>query len=175
LIDPTTTNAGSMTLTLFDPTISAGGTITPGGAPVTVSISTPGQVGQLTFSGTAGQRVSLAVTQSTLSSETVSIVNPDGTTLASVKPLGTANGFIDTKVLPVTGTYTILIQPLGTGTGSVTLTLYNVPADASGSTTPGGSAVSVSVGTPGQGAQVTFAGVAGRRISLLVSHETVGT
>jgi hypothetical protein len=174
VVDPTTTNAGTMTLTLFDGTAAAPGTIVPGGAPVKVTITTPGQPGQLTFAGTAGQRVSLAATLSTLSGETISILKPDATTLASVHPLNTANAFIDATTLPVSGTYTILVQPAGTTTGSVTITLYTVPADASATALPGGAAASISVATPGQNARVTFSGVAGRRLSALVSNDTIG-
>src|SRR2546428_5000548 len=43
----------------------------------------PGQNARLTFDGTTGQRLSLAMTGVTLTSVSVSILKPDGTTLAS--------------------------------------------------------------------------------------------
>jgi len=45
----------------------------------------------------------------------------------------------------------------------MTLTLYDVAADVTGSITPGGSAVTVTISVPGQNAGVTFSGTAGRR------------
>ena len=63
------------------------GTITIGGPAVTVGITTAGQKGILTFSGTALQRVSLRLTNSTIGDPwggaSVSLLDPDGTTLAS--------------------------------------------------------------------------------------------
>ncbi len=173
-IDPAAANVGSMTLTLYDVPADATAPITPGGAAATLAVTTPGQNGRVTFAGTAGQRISLAVTQITAPGLTVTITNPDATTLASVKPFGTQNAFIDTKVLPATGTYTILANPSGTGTGNVTLTLYDVPADVAASITPGGAPVTAAVSTPGQNASLTFAGVAGHRVSLRMTNVTIG-
>jgi hypothetical protein len=45
--------------------------------------------------------------------------------------------FVDTKVLPATGEYRVLVDPLGMETGSVTVTLYDVPPDASASMSVG--------------------------------------
>jgi hypothetical protein len=173
-IDPAAANVGSLTFTLYDVPADATSPITPGGAAATLAITTPGQNGRVTFAGTAGQRISLAVTQITAPGLTVTITNPDATTLASVKPFGTSNAFIDTKVLPATGTYTILANPSGTGTGNVTLTLYDVPADVAASITPGGAPVIATVPTPGQNARLTFAGVAGHRVSLRMTNVTIG-
>jgi hypothetical protein len=41
--------------------------------------------------------------------------------------------FIDTQTLSEAGTYTIVVDPKDVSYGSTTLTLYDVPADASGS------------------------------------------
>ena len=49
---------------------------------------------------------------------------------------GTSGGFIDARTLPADGTYTLVVDPQGTATGSATLTLYDVPPDASGSIVP---------------------------------------
>jgi hypothetical protein len=175
VIDPAAANTGSMTLTLYDGSAGSSGTISPGGAPVTVAVNAPGATGQVTFAGTAGQRVSLTITQSTMSGYKVSILNPDSTVLASVSPTTTADAFIDTKTLPATGTYTIVVDPTGTTTGSVTLTLYAVPGDAAGTITPGGAAVSVAMTVPGQNASLTFAGTAGNRVSLRLTNVTIGS
>ena len=107
------------------------GTITPGGSPLTVTIANSGDNAAITFSGTANQRVSLNLTAVSISFSYVSIRKPDGTDLVSSRAVFTSGKFIDTVTLPTTGTYTIYIDPNGTATGSMTLTLYDVPADQS--------------------------------------------
>jgi hypothetical protein len=102
----------------------------------------------------------------------VYIKEPDGTTLASSAFVSTGGGFIDTQTLPVTGTYTILVDPQGTNTGSVTLTLYDVPADVTGSITADGPTVTITTTTVGQNAILTFSGTAGQRVSLQLSNST---
>lgn len=87
----------------------------------TVTITTANKIAMILFDGTAGQRVSLNITNVTTSWRTVTIYNPDGTTLASNYHY--SNGFIDTTTLPVTGTYTINIDPSGTNTGSMNVSV----------------------------------------------------
>ena len=178
-LNPQSSATGTMTVTVYDVPADATGTITPGGAPVSATVTTPGQNASLTFAGTAGQRISLklgnvTIGSSAISGTSVSILNPDATTLASVV-VGTSGGFLDTKTLPQTGTYTIRIDPQGANTGSITLTLYNVPPDATGAITVGGGAVAVTTTTPGQNASLTFSGTAGVRVSINVSNVTIGT
>ncbi|MFX4369991.1 hypothetical protein ABTA37_19875, partial [Acinetobacter baumannii] len=89
----------------------------------------------LTFSGTAGQRISL---QSSNVSEcfTWSIVNPDSSYLQA--PVGwCGNYYAGPYTLPVTGTYKLYIVPSNGAIGSVTWQIYNVPADTTGTITIG--------------------------------------
>src|SRR5262249_44596569 len=179
LIDPDTTNTGSINFTLFNAS-DLTTTITPGGAPVTITTTVLGQNATATFSGTASQRISLKMTGVTIGTSSccstrVSILNPGGITLVAPTYVGTSGGFIDTQTLPVSGIYTILVDPQGTDTGSITLTLYDVPADPSPSITPGGSPVTVTTTVPGQDAKPTFNGTAGQRISLRMTGVTIGT
>jgi hypothetical protein len=129
LVDPQGTNTGSITLTLSQ---DVTGTMTINGPAVTVNLTRPGQNARLTFGGTVGQRVSLGMTDVTIGTSTccgsqVSISTPDGTVLVSPTFIGTNGGTLDTPPLPATGTYTILVDPGGTSTGSITLTLSQVP------------------------------------------------
>jgi subtilisin family serine protease len=184
--------AGGVTLQVT--TASAGGTdvqtvsgsatqtypIVPGGDPVTVATTAPDENARLTFDGTAGARVSLKLTNVTIgssaySSAKVSILRPDGTSLVAPTYFGTSGGFVDTKTLPVTGRYAIVIDPQSTATGSVTLTLYDVPPDVAATLSPGGADATVTVSVPGQNAALTFAGVAGQRVSLALTGVTIGT
>ncbi len=171
-INPGGTNVGTATLTLYDVPADASPAIFPGSPAVDAIITTPGQNAQLSFSGTAGQRVSLNVAFGGLDTSTcnaVSVQNPDGTTLHSQTSACSATYFTDLLALSATGTYTIIVNPGGTNIGTATLTLYDVPADASPAIVPGGSAVDVIITTPGQNAQVTFSGTAGQRVSLSVA------
>jgi hypothetical protein len=177
LVDPWDTSTGSVTLTLYDVPADFSSPITPGGSPVTVTTTTAGQNGQATFAGTANQRVSLNVTGVNLTGGannwvTIAIKNPDGTTLTS-SVFDNAGGFIDVQTLPVTGTYTVFADPWDSATGSVTFTLYDVPADLSVSVTPGGPPVTVTNTTPGQNGRATFAATANQRVSLNITGVTL--
>ena len=93
------------------------GTITPGGSPLTVTIANANDNASITFSGTANQRVSLNITNVSISFSYVSILKPDGSTLTSTAVFSFGK-YIDTQTLPTTGTYTIFIDPQGTATGA---------------------------------------------------------
>ncbi|HZE69210.1 MAG TPA: discoidin domain-containing protein, partial [Pyrinomonadaceae bacterium] len=113
---------GSQTLTLNDVPADFSGTITPGGAAVTVTITTAGQNGQLTFSGTATQQITVHITNNPLGTVTVTLRKPDGSQLTS--STSSSSSFnLATQTLPTTGTYTISIDPAGAATGSLSLNL----------------------------------------------------
>ena len=62
-----------------------------------VTINTANKIALIVFDGVANQQISLQMTGVTISSSSVSILNPDGTTLASLGSVGTSGGFIDTR------------------------------------------------------------------------------
>jgi hypothetical protein len=146
--------------------------ITPGGPAVTVTISNAGTNATATFAGTKGQRVSLNISGSTISSFKVSLLKPSGSALFTVSATRTAK-FVDTNTLPATGTYKLVVDPNNNYTGKVTLQLYNVPADASANAIVGGAPGTVTTTVPGQDAYVTFSGVAGHRLSLSLTGVTI--
>ncbi len=174
LVDPQGTSTGGATVTLNDAT-DVTGTITADGTATSVTTTTPGQNARLTFSGTSGQRVSLQATNITVLAGTVSVLKPDGTTLSSTSFSSGGSFFIDVQTLPVTGTYTVFVDPSSTNTGSVTLRLYTVPADVTGTITIGGTAVTVTITVPGQNAQLTFSGTANQQVSLHGANNSIGT
>jgi hypothetical protein len=168
-------------LTLYDVPPDVTSSITPGGPPVTVSMGpVPGQNALVTFSGVQGQRIALGMSNVTIGTSTccsarVSITSPDLSTLVYATPVGRNGGFLDTKVLPQTGMYTILVDPQLADVGSMTLTLYNVPPDLTGTIAIGGPPVSLTLGpVPGQNATLTFTGAASQRVSLRLSNVTIG-
>lgn len=163
-----------MTLTLYDVPPDVTATASPGGPSVAVTVTTPGQDAHVTFAGVAGARVGVRV--SNVSANTyVSLLAPDGSSLARNVLVGAAGGFLDTETLPATGTYELLVDPAGATTGSVTLTVYDVPQDASFTGTVGGPPVQIGVTVPGQNARFSFAGAAGGRVSLVLSSVTVSS
>ena len=155
------------------------GTITAGGSAVTASMPTPGQNGALTFSGTSGQRISLAGTNALVGfiafacDVNVRILKPDASVLVANTCME-GSGFIDTTTLPSTGTYTIVVDPVNHAVGNVTLTLYDVPADTTGTVTVGGAAVGVTLGTPGQIGRLTFSGTASQQVTVRMASNTYG-
>jgi YD repeat-containing protein len=173
-VDSVGVATGSMTVTLSAIPADLTDSITAGGSPVTVSLTTAGRNARVTFSGSAGQRVSLHMTGVTMSSSVVSILKPDGSSLVSTT-VGTSGGFIDTNVLASPGTYTIVVNPNAAATGNMTLTLYDVPADLSGSIAPDGTPVTVTIGTPGQNATLAFSANIAQRISLRISSVTISS
>jgi hypothetical protein len=177
-VDPQGTDAGSLTLQLYTVPEDVTGSLPFGSASVTTTA--PGQNAQLTFAGVVGQRVSLKLSGVTMGTSTccsskVGILKPDGSSLVMGTLFGTSGGFVDTKVLPVSGMYTVVLDPQGMDVGNATATLYDVPPDVTGTLTAGGTSVNVSLGTPGQNATLTFAGTAGQRVTVRASNVTVGT
>jgi YD repeat-containing protein len=168
-LDPYGTNTGSATLALYafaDVTAP----IVPGGASVPVSIAVPGQLALLTFSGMAGQSVSAASTSSTWTScqfggqYNFGVLKPDGSILTLATNACGSTTFLDRVTLPVTGTYSVRIDPYGANTGSATVTLWDI-VDVTGSIALDGTAVSVPISAPSQNARLTFTGTAGQVVS----------
>jgi YD repeat-containing protein len=153
--------AGHLTLLLNDATTETG-PISVGGSAITPTVN-PGQDVKLTFSGTAGQQVSLGVWNSNLNNNpVVSILNPDGSTLASTT-LVWSSSFIDVQTLPTTGTYTVFVDT-GAAVGHLTVQLYDATTET-GPISVGGAAVTPTV-NPGQDVKLTFSGTAGQQVSL---------
>jgi len=166
MVDPASTNTGSMTLNLFN-IVNVTATITPGGT-TPITIVTPGQNAEVTFTGASGQHVSLTVSSVTIPGNTTyTVKKPDGSELTSGS-LGTSGGFLEIPYLPTAGTYTILVDPSGANTGNVSLTL-NDATDATNTITPGGGSVVITTTVPGQNARLTFSGTSGQRIAINAS------
>ncbi len=160
-VDPAATYTGNMTLTLYN-TPDVIGTIEIDGSTVAPTLTVPGQRARYTFTGTAGQLVNVGVSSVTITSSTVSMLKPDGTTVATTT-IGTGGGSLDPAALPVAGTYTIVLDPASTYTGSATVTLSS---PVTGSISIDGASVPVSLSRVGQTARYTFSGTAGQQVNL---------
>jgi hypothetical protein len=174
-LDPGVLNVGTVTMRLYSVPVDPVVSITPGGAPVTITTTAPGQDMFATFNGTVGQRVALNVAFGTGMSSScnyVSIQSPGGSyLLPSDTECGTSY-FSDVLTVTATGTHTIRVNPGGSNVGTATLTLYDVPPDATATIVPGGSPVTVTTTTPGQNALTSFTGSANQRVALHVSFGT---
>jgi hypothetical protein len=180
-VDPRQWNAGTATVTLYDVAADQAGAITAG-TPLTVTFAagSPGQNATETFSGTAGQKVSLNLTNVTIgtnpiSGTKVSIVKPDATALVAATDVGTSGKFIEPVTLPVNGTYTIKVDPQGANTGAVTLGLANFAGDTTGTITAGGAGVVFTAAAAGQNGTLTFTGSVNQRIALNLSNDSIGS
>jgi len=126
LIDPEDANIGSATLTLYIVPADVTASITVGGAPVTVTTTTPGQNARVTFDGNSGSHALLVASNVAFSGtgySQVSILKPDGTSFVSPSWVNAYGKTFDTVTLPTTGTYAIVVDPEVANTGSITLSL----------------------------------------------------
>jgi YD repeat-containing protein len=155
---PSSSATGAVTVNLYNaPDIV--GTITPGGPSVTSTVAVPGQRVRLSFPGAYQQVVSTSIVGLGGGFFTTSIINPDGTTLAS-NGWTTQGSFIGV-LLPVTGTYQILIAPANGVSGSVTTSLVSQTSNSTiNFNTPVTNTVSSGVLTA-----VSFSGTSGQVIS----------
>jgi uncharacterized protein YhfF len=174
VVNPVGDATGDITLTLHNvPADDTGGLAF--GTPHTFTITTPGQNSVHTFSGQAGKRISLDVSGVTISLSEVSVIKPDGSKLIFPTSVTTSGAFFDTKTLPATGTYKVLLNPTGAATGDATLTVYNVPADVSGDLVVGDPAETFTLSTPGRDAALTFSGSSGQNVTLDLTSVTIGS
>ncbi len=173
-LDPRSNLTGDATLTLSS---AVAGSITAGGGAATVTVPRAGQLARLTFTGTAGQRVSLLGTGTTFGAVSVSLENPDGSSgggfFTAYQQPPNPNGWGEPKTLPATGTYTLLVNPEAVYTGSITLTLYDVPPDVTGTLTIGGPVQHLDLLVPGQNASYTFAAPGGQPFTVRGDNSTM--
>lgn len=162
LIDPELSYTGSAKLAVYNaPDLT--GTIMIDQVAATPTLTVPGQRALYTFNGTAGQWVNLGLTGVSIASSTLSLLKPDGSPLTSTT-IGPSGGSLDpSTALPETGTYTVVVDPVGNHTGSMTLALTS---PVTGMIALDGASVSVSLNKPGKTARYTFNGNAGQWVSL---------
>lgn len=117
LIDPSGSYTGSMTSHLYDVPPDNPEPIAVGGSPLTALLPTPGQRKRYTFSGNVGSTVTLTPSQTSIWIGDLSVLNPDGSTLAT-QHWGYASPTPMSATLPAAGTYAVLIDPTGAYTAT---------------------------------------------------------
>ena len=142
----------------------------PFNTPTTVTVSNPGDVATLTFTATAGQRISMTSSGMTMNSGTLGVYqgssqsNPVAETTWSFS----SNLFLDKTGPLASDTYTVRVSG---SVGSFSLTLYDV-VDVNGSLTLG-SGMSLNISTPGQDATYSFSAPAGSHVTYTSSGNTI--
>jgi hypothetical protein len=131
-----------------------------------------GEIGTLKFDARAGDRVFVELTDATMGTTTLTLESPSRESIASTY----AFNYLDTTLLPETGTYRAIVDPWQTSSGRAMLRVHQVPPDVveivdlSEKTRP----VDLRM-TTGQNAEVRFEGVAGERVFVELTDATMGT
>ena len=162
VIDRYDAYTGSATVTLEDVPRDVSGQVAPGGAPFSLTLTTPGQNARISFIGNAGQRVALTTTNTTIPYTAVTIRASDGSEVL-YGPMENHNS-IGPVYLPLTGVYDIFVDPFGADTGTMTVTLYDVDPDVFQSIPTDGTPVTITQGTF-QRAYLKFTAAAGQHFS----------
>ncbi len=170
---------GTASLTLYNVPVDATSSITfpavGSSTPASVTINTPGQDASFTFSIpsiTTGMRFAINGVPAGSNYNNMFVIDPNGTQLRAG-----GMGWTDAITPTVPGTYTISIDYLGMATGTASLTLYNVPVDASASMSfpsPGSfTQASVTTTTPAQNANVTFSATTGAVVTFTFDESQI--
>ncbi len=167
-VEPVSNHTGSMTIALSSPVT---GTIAIDGTSVPINLNKVGQTARYTFNGNAGQLVSLGLSSVSITSSSVTLLTAEGTILASTA-VGTAGGSLeDQNPLPTTGTYTVIIDPVGSYTGKMTLTLSTEVSDTlkvNAAPRP------ITLSRVGQHGRYMFAGTANQQATIKVTNNKLG-
>jgi YD repeat-containing protein len=140
------------------------------GGAIDLAIANPGEGARLNVAGVAGQNLGLGITGLVLSptsatSASIAVYKPDAGLLASIscRVDGTQCAANLTN-LPVTGTYSIIVQPASGATGTLQAWLSRDATETLSSGTP----FRLTLARPGQNARLTFTGTASALIALQV-------
>ena len=161
-------SGAATTQTTFKVGLLAGVVLPVDGVAVNPAIANPGEGARLIFAGLAAENLGLGVTGLALSpasitSANLSVYKPDASLFASI------DCYVDgtqcasnLSSLPVTGNYSIVVQPASGATGTLQMWLSHDVAGVLASGTP----FSLALARPGQNARLTFAGTAGQTLRL---------
>lgn len=134
-----------------------------------------GQNASLTFNGTAGQKLSFNLLNSTIGASStacdLTVYDPNHIAISSTL-CGTGTSYLDTLTLATTGTYTVYIDPQQTATGSVSVSINNDQDVTTPAISIGGSAVTPSTTVPGQDVHLSFAATAAQRVVVYATNVT---
>jgi hypothetical protein len=181
---PTTYEAGTITVVVSPYNSGATGSFTltystdvtgtlTSGTPVNGALKYEGQNADYTFTGVAGQHVTLAITKPEVTSGDSLQINAYDASGANLDSTTFSTSPTEIDFAPTTyeaGTITVVISQYNSGaTGSFTLTYAT---DVTG-TLKSGTPVNGALKYEGQNADYTFTGVAGRSVTLAITNPNV--
>src|SRR5262249_7272368 len=177
--DPTFSGSLSMTASIVPTDVTSSVTPSAAGGATTLALTTAGQNGRVTFTGLGDHRYFVKFSASTITGGVGMLLDSNGApmTAVSVSKLDTFIDWIQLPTLPASGTYTVVVDPSGTNSGSITVTVYDLgtsdPAPiALGSISASGTAQTVTTSSPGINAGITFPAVAGHKVSIKMTGNT---
>jgi myo-inositol-hexaphosphate 3-phosphohydrolase len=174
-VDP----ANGATAALSAMYVASGSAVVPtGGTPASISTTASGQYAYFNFTATQGENLglgisNLVITDTSTNKSTyayVTVYKPDGTAWTSNGNCQGGACDLNLTNAPVTGTYSVMVQPYPylTGTMSFTATLSDdlvVPL-------PANTATMMSLSRNGQNGRYTFSGMAATTVSIQISGIT---
>jgi hypothetical protein len=173
VVDPYKVASARLLLTLSADVI---GQLSTEGPSVPVALRRPGQQARLAFQASAGDLISIGLTQVAVGGSgcclEAFLIGPDGETLAAEGSISTSGSAMHSRPLPVSGTYEAVVDPGGLGTGSFSLTLSR---DLSGSATIGGPPVAIRLARAGQLMHLHVDGTAGQSVRITLTEVVVGS
>jgi hypothetical protein len=141
------------------------------GTPLAVTLPRPGQNARLTFAGAAGALVALQVrgvaTTPAGQGLLVLVSQPDNSLVVYTHLVGAGQTLV-AQPLPVTGTYTVFIEPESAALGGATATM-EVLLDPGGPLEIDGAVQNVAIGIAGGSMRLVFPAVAGQNLGLGIS------
>jgi hypothetical protein len=170
LVDTVGARAGSLKLAL---STAITGELRPNDPPTTLALRN-GQDVRMTFAGATGQWVDVAVTDIvgfspdcsgfSAADVTLKILKPDGGTLAT-QSMSRCGGDLDVR-LPISGTYTVVVDAVGGRSGSLTVTFSQA---FQGTLVPNAPPTSITLRN-GQDVRMTLAATAGQLLTVAISN-----
>lgn len=100
--------------------VDASGSVNVNETAAPVSLPTPGQTAVIAFPGTQGQAVRVRITANTIGQIQVFLRSPSGSTMTWTTST-LASFDLASQTLGSTGTYSILVDPVVSGTGTITV------------------------------------------------------
>jgi hypothetical protein len=166
-VDPVATGGG--TLWVSAPIIA--GTATVNGAATQLNVIRLGEGVIRTFSGTLGERITVALNNASTSDsgcETLTLIDPTGSTVGSGNNCNSNAVGVNPVTLASSGTYEVRLEvdPAATGGG----TLWISAPISAGSVTVNAAATPMNVIRLGQGVFRSFSGVSGQRITVPLNN-----
>jgi RHS repeat-associated protein len=178
LVDPWDgADVGSAQLTAFTVAPDTTGSVSPSatGQQVTTSTTVAGQNSRLTFASSAGQRIALVAGSSTYSAPVcLSVLVPGEAEPITNGCYSGAEGWEGPITLSAAGESTIVVDPQGEGTGSFTMTVYDIQPNPTATLVPSASGDTATLTTtaPGQAIRFNFQGTNNDKIAYRVNAET---